>query len=57
MAKRKSTKGQTTIYKYIPVLSSFVTYRRVCNWISTTGATSGAGAAYPFGAHEFTPGF
>jgi len=23
----------------------------------TTGATSAAGTAYPFGAHEFTPGF
>ena len=22
-----------------------------------TGATSGAGTAYPSGAHEFTPGF
>jgi hypothetical protein len=25
--------------------------------IITTGATSGAGTAYPSGAHEFTPGF
>ena len=25
--------------------------------INTTGATSGAGTAYPFGAHEFTPVF
>jgi hypothetical protein len=24
---------------------------------NTTGATSGAGTAYPFGAHEFTLGF
>jgi hypothetical protein len=25
--------------------------------INTTGVTSGAGTAYPSGAHEFTPGF
>ena len=25
--------------------------------INTTGATSGAGTAYPSGAPEFTPGF
>ena len=25
--------------------------------INTTGATSGAGSAYPSGAPEFTPGF
>jgi len=34
-----------------------MTYHRVCNYINTTGATSGAGTAYPSGAHEFTPGF
>jgi len=32
-------------------------YHRVCNYINTAGATSGAGTAYPSGAHEFTPGF
>ena len=36
-------------------LSSFMTYHRVCNQINTTGATSGAGTAYPSGASEFTP--
>jgi len=36
--------------------SSFMTYHRVCNKINTTGVTSGAGAAYPSGAPEFTPG-
>jgi len=25
--------------------------------LNTTGTTSGAGTAYPSGAHEFTPGF
>jgi hypothetical protein len=40
-----------------PVLSSFTTYYRVCNYIYTTGVTSGAGSAYPAGAPEFTPGF
>ena len=39
------------------VLSSFTTYYRVCNYINTTGATSGAGTDYPSGAPEFTHGF
>jgi hypothetical protein len=34
-----------------------MTYHRVCNQINTTGATSGAGTAYPSGAPEFTPIF
>jgi hypothetical protein len=33
---------------------SFMTYHRVCNYINTTGSTSGAGIAYPSGASEFT---
>jgi len=40
-----------------PVLSSFMNYHRVCNKSNTTGATSGAGTAYPFGTPEFIPGF
>ena len=40
-----------------PVHSSFTTYYRVCNQINTTGATRGAGTAYPSGAPEFTSGF
>ena len=40
-----------------PILSSFMTYHRVCNQINTMGATSGAGIAYPSGAPQFTPGF
>ena len=44
-------------HKHFPVLSSFMIYYRVCNQINMTGATSGAGTAYPFGAPEFTPGF
>jgi hypothetical protein len=43
--------------KHIQVLSSFTTYHRVCNWSNMTGATSGAGTAYPSGAPEFTLGF
>jgi hypothetical protein len=46
-----------TCPKHFPVLSSFMTYHRVCNYIYTTSATSGAGTAYPSGAPEFTPGF
>jgi hypothetical protein len=34
-----------------------MTYIRMCNQTNTTGATSGAGTAYPSGAPEFTPGF
>jgi len=29
----------------------------ICNYSNTTGATSGAGIAYPSGAHEFIPVF
>ena len=32
-------------------------YRTFHSPINTTGATSGTGTAYPFGAPEFTPGF
>ena len=34
-----------------------MTYLRVFNMINTTGATSGAGTAYPSGAPVFTPVF
>ena len=34
-----------------------MTYHQVCNYISTTGVTSGKGTAYPSGAPVFTPGF
>ena len=33
-----------------------MTCHRICIYINTTGATSGAGAAYPSGAPEFTSG-
>ena len=35
-----------------PVLSSFMTYYRVCKKRNTTGVTCGAGTAYPFVAYE-----
>jgi hypothetical protein len=44
-------------HKHFPVLSSFMTYNRVCNYIYTTSSTSGAGTVYPSGTLEFTPGF
>jgi len=47
-------KNHIKIFGY---LSSFMTYHRVCNYINTTGVTSGAGTAYPSGAPGFTPGF
>ena len=34
-----------------------MTYHRVCNYINTTGATSGAGTAYPSGESESMIGF
>jgi len=34
-----------------------MTYYRVCNKSNKTGVTSGAGIAYPSGAHELTPRF
>ena len=40
---------------HFPVLSSFMTYQRVCNYINTTDDTSGAGTAYPSWGPEFTP--
>ena len=40
-----------------PVLSSFITYNRICNKSYTMGVTCGAGTAYPYGAPEFTSGF
>ena len=34
-----------------------MTYHWFCKQVNTTGATSGAGTAYPSGALEFTPVF
>ena len=39
------------------VLSSFMTYHRICNQIYTTSTTSGAGTAYLSRAPEFSTGF
>ena len=46
----------STCRKHFPVVSSFMTYHLVCNYINTTGATSGTSTAYTSEAHEFTPG-
>ena len=44
--------------KFFPVISSFMTYHKVCNQANRTGITSGAGTAYPSGAHlRFLVGF
>ena len=43
--------------KHLPVLSSLMTYHRVCNQNNLTGATSGSTSADPSGAPEFIPGF
>jgi hypothetical protein len=37
----------STCRKHFSVLSSFMTYHRVCNYIIMTGATSGAGTTHP----------
>jgi hypothetical protein len=42
-----------TCRKHSP--TSFVIHHRVCNYSSTTGATSGERTAYPSGVTEFTP--
>ena len=47
----------STCGKHFPFLSSFMTDHRVCNWINTTGVTSGARTAHPSGAPEFNPDF
>ena len=39
------------------VVSSFMTYHRVCNYSNTTCVTNGAGTANTSGEPEFTPGF
>ena len=44
----------TNVHGYVP---SVINTSRVCNYINTTGDTSGAGAAYPSRATEFTPSF
>ena len=46
--------GQNTMK---PVLSSFMTYHRICNQIKTTSTTNGAGTTYFSRATEFSPGF
>jgi hypothetical protein len=47
----------STCRKHFLVLSSFTTYHQICNYIYTSGATSGVGTAYPSWVPEFTPGF
>ena len=42
----------STCRKHFSVLSSFMIYHRVCNKSNTTGATIGAGTAYPPWIHR-----
>ena len=51
---RRGTEKERIILLYNPVLSSFITYHRVCKYSNTTGATSGVGTTE---AREFIPGF
>ena len=58
---RTSVSQMTTNMFYLcnhnPVLSSFMTYHRVSNKSNMMCGNSGAGTAYPSGAHEFIPSF
>ena len=45
----------STCRKHFSVLSSLMTYHRVCNQINTMGVTSGAGTDYPSKVPGFTP--
>ena len=47
---KKDPENKTTIGGMVVCI--YMTYHRVCNKINTTGATSGAGSAYPSGAPE-----
>ena len=38
----------STCRKHFPVFSSFMTYHQVCDYINSTGATSGTGTVLPF---------
>ena len=44
-------------HNHNPILSSFMTFHRVCNKSNTTGPICGAGTVFSSGAHEFIPGF
>ena len=46
-----------TYHKHVTVFYSFTTYYWVCNYISTTGATSGSGYTDPSVAPEFNSVF
>ena len=50
-------KHYVLISKSITSFYILITYHRVCDKSNTTGATCGAGTAYPSGAPDFTPGF
>ena len=52
-----NNQGYVVLIKTRSVLSSFMTYHRVCNRSTATGDTSGTETDYPFGAPECTPVF
>ena len=56
-AVSQMTTGMFYVSYTLSILSSFMTYRRVCIYLYTTSGTSGAGTACPSGAHEFTHDF
>ena len=51
------TDSEYLCHKWPRIWSTFMTYHWVCSWSNTTGATSGAGTAYPSGAPSSPPVF
>ena len=49
--------GRTPITIHKPIISSLISYHRVCKKSITTGGTSGAETAYLSREHEFIPVF
>jgi hypothetical protein len=51
---RKSLKISKGSQKITIIFSSFMAYHRILAWV-IRNVISGAGTAFPFGAHEFIP--
>jgi hypothetical protein len=53
----QKTTDMFQLRSHFRALFSNVSYYLICIYISTTGATGGAGTVYPSGAPEFIHGF
>jgi hypothetical protein len=47
--------GYSVCRNHNPLRFPFITYHWICNKCITTGASSGAGIAYPCSKYEYTP--